>query len=88
MLSAGRLIAPVVELPFVRRTIVTLEAAQKIAPVTSEDLVISRLCRQMLPPLLRADARRQKRLNRQTTRHPSPNADPGKAPGATVNKGE
>ena len=71
-----------------RRAIEVLLEAEKIPPVTSEELVVSRLCRQMLPPLLRADARRQKRLNRQSTRHPSRDADPGKAPGATVNKGE
>ena len=45
-----------------RRAIEVLREAQKIAPVTSEDLVLSRLCRQMLPPLLRADVRRQRRL--------------------------
>ena len=47
-----------------RRAIATLEAAQKIAPVTSEDLVILRLCSNMLPPLLRADARRQRQRAR------------------------
>ncbi|WP_152560057.1 tetratricopeptide repeat protein [Hymenobacter sp. IS2118] len=45
-----------------RRAIEILRHAEKIPPVTSEDLVLSRLCRKMLPPLLRADARRQKRL--------------------------
>ena len=43
-----------------RRAIATLEAALKIAPITSEDLVILRLCIKLLPPLLRADARRQR----------------------------
>lgn len=47
-----------------RRAIEELRAAAKITPLTSEDLVVSRLCRQMLPPLLRADARRQARLGR------------------------
>ncbi|OGX85209.1 hypothetical protein BEN47_02475 [Hymenobacter lapidarius] len=46
-----------------RRAIEVLRAAEKIPPITSEELVVSRLCRQMLPPLLRADARRQKRQN-------------------------
>ena len=43
-----------------RRAIATLEVALKIAPITSEDLVILRLCGKLLPPLLRADARRQR----------------------------
>ena len=47
-----------------RRAIAALEAAQKIAPVTSEDLVILRLCSKLLPPLLRADARRQRQRAR------------------------
>lgn len=47
-----------------RRAIVTLEAAQKILPVTSEDLLILRSCAKLLPPLLRADARRQRRRAR------------------------
>lgn len=47
-----------------RRAIEVLRDAEKIAPLTSEDLVVSRLCRDMLPPLVRADARRQKRLAR------------------------
>jgi len=45
-----------------RRAIEVLREAQAIAPVTGEDLVLSRLCRQLLPPLLRAAARRQRRL--------------------------
>ena len=45
-----------------RRAIGLLREAAKIVPVTNEELVLSRLCRQMLPPLLRADARRQRRL--------------------------
>ena len=47
-----------------RRAIAALEAAQKIAPVTSEDLVVLRLCSTLLPPLLRADARRQRQRAR------------------------
>lgn len=43
-----------------QRAIEVLREAEKIPPLTSEDLVISRLCRQMLPPLLRADARRRR----------------------------
>ena len=46
-----------------RRAIAELEAAARLLPVTSEDLIISRLCRQMLPPLLRAAARRERRLH-------------------------
>lgn len=45
-----------------KRAIGILREAEKIVPLTSEDLVVSRLCRQMLPPLLRADAQRQRRL--------------------------
>jgi len=47
-----------------RRAIDLLRQAAKIPAITSEDLVVARLCRKMLPPLLRADARRQKRLAR------------------------
>jgi tetratricopeptide (TPR) repeat protein len=43
-----------------RRAIAMLEAAQKIPPITSEDLLILRSCGKLLPPLLRADARRQR----------------------------
>lgn len=48
-----------------RRAIDVLREAERLPTITSEDLVVSRLCRKMLPPLLRADARRQKRLVRQ-----------------------
>ena len=44
-----------------RRAIAELEAAAAIPPVTSEDLIVSRLCRQLLPPLQRAAARRERR---------------------------
>ncbi len=47
-----------------RRAIATLEAAQKIEPITSEDLVLLRSCSKLLPPLLRADARRQRQRAR------------------------
>ena len=49
-----------------RRAIVVLLEAEKISPVTSDDLVVSRLCRKMLPPLVRAAARRQQRIGRDT----------------------
>ena len=49
-----------------RRAITLLQEAERIPPLTSEDLVVSRLCRKMLPPLLRADARRRKSQNRAT----------------------
>lgn len=57
-----------------RRAIEVLRTAEKIPPLTSEDLVVSRLCRAMLPPLLRADARRQKR---QAHKQPT-SAEPGR----------
>ena len=43
-----------------RRAIAELVAAAKLLPVTSEDLIVSRLCSQMLPPLQRAAARRER----------------------------
>jgi tetratricopeptide (TPR) repeat protein len=43
-----------------RRAIAVLREAERLPTITSEDLVVSRLCRKMLPPLLRADARRRK----------------------------
>ncbi|MBF9140335.1 tetratricopeptide repeat protein [Hymenobacter properus] len=48
-----------------RRAIEVLREADKIPPITSDDLVVSRLCRKMLPPLLRAAARHQKRQDSQ-----------------------
>ena len=51
-----------------RRAIATLEAAQKIQPITSEDLVVLRLCSKLLPPLLRADARRQRQRARSSNK--------------------
>jgi hypothetical protein len=47
-----------------RKAIEVLREAEQILPVTSEDLVLSRLCSKMLPPLVRKDLRRQKRLAR------------------------
>ena len=37
-----------------RRAIAVLCEAERLPAITSEDLVLSRLCRKMLPPLLRA----------------------------------
>lgn len=48
-----------------RRAIAILREAERLPTITSEDLVISRLCRKLLPPLVRADARRQKRRERE-----------------------
>jgi hypothetical protein len=48
-----------------RRAIAVLREAERLPTITSEDLVVSRLCRKMLPPLVRADARRQKRRERE-----------------------
>ena len=48
-----------------RRAIALLREAERLPTFTSEDLVVSRLCRKMLPPLVRADARRQKRRARE-----------------------
>lgn len=50
-----------------RRAIEVLLEAEKISPVTSDDLVVSRLCRKMLPPLVRANARYQQRAGRGTS---------------------
>ena len=63
-----------------RRAIAVLREMEKLPPITSEDLVVSRLGRQLLPPLLRADARRQKRLARQNP--PVPPTSPIPAPEA------
>ena len=65
-----------------KRAIAILRVAEKITPVTSEDLVVSRLCRKMLPPLLRADARRQRRLARiEKPTKSGPPATPAASPG-------
>jgi tetratricopeptide (TPR) repeat protein len=44
-----------------RRAIAVLHEAEKIVPATSDELVVSRLCRQMLRPLLRKDQRKRRR---------------------------
>ena len=54
-----------------RKAIAILREAEKLPAVTGEDLVILRTCRKLLPPLLRADARRQKR-RLQEGRNPKP----------------
>ena len=62
-----------------QRAITLLQEAERIPPLTSDDLVVSRLCRQMLPPLLRAAARRHKRQARPTSPVPARATPP--APG-------
>ncbi|GAA4364405.1 hypothetical protein GCM10023185_33920 [Hymenobacter saemangeumensis] len=52
--------------------IAVLREAARIPPITSDDLVVSRLCQQMLPPLVRKDLRRQKREARRLPRPASP----------------
>ena len=60
-----------------RLAIAVLRTAERIPPLTGEDLVVSRLCRKMLPPLLRADARRQKRRARlRENQNPVPRPTP------------
>ena len=71
-----------------RRAIEVLREAEKIPAITGEDLVVSRLCRKMLPPLLRADARRQKRLYRRPPPGLNPGAAGGELPGGSVFKAE
>lgn len=43
-----------------RRAIAVLQEAIKLPTYTSEDLTVNRLCQQLLPPLLRATARRDR----------------------------
>ncbi len=43
-----------------RRAITVLQEAIKLPTYTSEDLTVNRLCQQLLPPLLRATARRDR----------------------------
>lgn len=71
-----------------RRAIEVLREAEKIPAITSEDLVVSRLCRKMLPPLVRADARRQKRLARDLSPAPGPDSTTRKLSTDTVSKKE
>ena len=47
-----------------KAAIAVLQTAQQIPAITSEDLVVLRQCRQLLPRLVRANARRQRRLER------------------------
>ena len=65
-----------------RPAITLLREAERIPPLTSDDLVVSRLCRKMLPPLLRADARRQKRLSRAISPAAGPAAPASRAVGS------
>ncbi|GAB3583558.1 hypothetical protein GCM10027345_29330 [Hymenobacter daeguensis] len=60
-----------------RRAIAILREAERLPTITSEDLVLSRLCRKMLPPLVRADARRQKRREREGQAAKPPVLAPG-----------
>lgn len=60
-----------------RRAIAILREAERLPTITSEDLVLSRLCRKMLPPLVRADARRQKRREREGKSAKPPILSPG-----------
>ena len=71
-----------------RHAIEVLRAAENISPITSEDLVVSRLCRKMLPPLVRADARRQKRLAHVLLPALSPAPNLGKVPLDSVSQKE
>jgi tetratricopeptide (TPR) repeat protein len=57
-----------------RRAIAVLQEAIKLPTYTSEDLTVNRLCQQLLPPLLRAAARRD-RLHARWYQHLS--ATPG-----------
>ncbi|MBF9220289.1 tetratricopeptide repeat protein [Hymenobacter ruricola] len=59
-----------------RRAIEVLLEAEKISPITSDELVISRLCRKMLPPLARADARHQRRAASEAAPAPPPTPAP------------
>lgn len=61
-----------------RKAIAMLQAAIKLPTYTSEDLTVNRLCQQLLPPLLRAAARRD-RLHARWYQHLS--ASPGPSAG-------
>ena len=64
-----------------RRAIAVLREAQQILPVTSEDLVYSRLCQAMLPPLIKKDERRQRRKARPAAPgRPGKDAEPTTSP--------
>ena len=58
-----------------QRAIAVLREAQHILPITSEDLVYSRLCQAMLPPLVKKDERRQRREARRTGQPAAPKAE-------------
>lgn len=60
-----------------RRAIALLQEAIKLPTYTSEDLTVNRLCQQLLPPLLRATARRD-RLHAKWYRDLKPAAGPAK----------
>jgi tetratricopeptide (TPR) repeat protein len=51
-----------------RRAIAVLYEAEKIVPTTSDELVVSRLCRQMLKPLVRKDQRKRRREARRQSK--------------------
>jgi hypothetical protein len=61
-----------------RRAIAVLQEAIKLPTYTSEDLTMNRLCQQLLPPLLRGAARRD-RLHAKWYRDLKPTAGPAKA---------
>lgn len=61
-----------------RQAIAILQEAIKLPTFTGEDLTINRLCQQMLPPLLRGAARRD-RLHAKWYRDLKPTAGPAKA---------
>jgi tetratricopeptide (TPR) repeat protein len=61
-----------------RRAIALLQEAIKLPTYTSEDLTVNRLCQQLLPPLLRATARRD-RLHAKWYRDLKPTAGPAKS---------
>ena len=61
-----------------RRAIAILQEAIKLPTYTSEDLSINRLCQQLLPPLVRATARRD-RLHARWYEHLKPSSSPGTA---------
>ena len=58
-----------------RRAVAVLQEAIKMPTYTSEDLTVNRLCQQLLPPLLRATARRD-RLRAKLYRNLKPTAGP------------
>ena len=61
-----------------RQAIAVLEEAIKLPTYTSEDLTVNRLCQQLLPPLLRAAARRD-RLHARWYRNMKPTPAAGAA---------